>query len=145
MSNQPELPADVPESVRRTGRYAPATLRAAWWTARSLRRARRRLKAQGLRAEIPPPPRLPSGAIRGVLAVLRRTDPTCLERATVLQTWLAAHGHPFDIVVAVKSEGGTMTAHAWMDGGAEMAGNDCYQQITRIRPPARRSTAAGDA
>lgn len=134
MSDQRELPAAT-ESVRRTGKYTLATLRAAWWTVLSLRRARRLLKAQGLQARIPPPPRLPSGAIRGVLAVLRRTDPTCLERATVLQTWLAAHGHPVDIVVGVKAEGGTMTAHAWIDRSAEVDSEVGFQPITRIRPP----------
>lgn len=134
MSDQRELPA-APESVRRTGRYAPATLRAAWWTALSLCRARRILRAQGLQARIPPPPPLPTGAVRGVLAVLRRTEPTCLERATVLQTWLAAHGQPVDIVVGVKSEGGTMTAHAWLDGNAEVDGTVGFQPITRIYPP----------
>ena len=70
----------------------------------SLRRARRALRARGVAGRIPPPPPLPLGATRGVLAVLRRTEPTCLERATVLQTWLSAHQQPVDIVVGVAAE-----------------------------------------
>jgi len=118
-----------------TRKFAPATLRAALWTMISLRRARRLLKAEGLRARIPPPPRLPIGATRGVFAVLRRTDPTCLERATVLQTWLAAHDHPVDIVVGVRSDGGKMAAHAWIDG-RQGRDNTGFNEIVRIHPSA---------
>ena len=116
-------------------KYTPTTLRAALWTALSLRRARRLLKAEGLHARIPPPPRLPFGASRGVNAVLRRTEPTCLERATVLQTWLAAHGHLVDIVIGVRSSDGRMAAHAWIDSGGQSTDGADFEEITRIRPP----------
>ncbi len=118
-----------------TRKYAPATLRAALWTALSLRRARRLLKAEGLHARIPPPPRLPFGATRGVNAILRRTEPTCLERAAVLQTWLAAHGHPVDIVIGVRSSDKTMAAHAWIDSGGNSADGTGFVEIARIGPP----------
>lgn len=117
-----------------TRKFAPATLRAALWTMISLRRARRLLKDEGLRARIPLPPHLPIEATRGVYAVLRRTDPTCLERATVLQTWLAAHGHPVDIVVGVRSDNGKVAAHAWIYG-SQVEDNTGFNEIARIRPP----------
>lgn len=120
---------------RLTGRFAPATLRAAWWTLLSLSRARRLLKAEGLRARIPPPPRLPAGSGRGVRAVLRRTDPTCLERATVLQTWLAAQGQVVDIVVGVASKNGDVTAHAWVDEGCRPPDTAAFRELVRIPPP----------
>lgn len=119
----------------RRSKFAPATLRAALWTIISLRRARRRLKVEGLKARIPPPPRLPIGATRGVHAILRRTDPTCLERATVLQTWLAAHNYPVDIIVGVRLDGGKMAAHAWIDG-SQVTNHAGFNEIVRIRPPA---------
>lgn len=124
---------------RLTRRFAPATLRAAWWTLLSLRRARRLLKADGLRARIPPPPRLSAGSGRGVRAVLRRTDPTCLERATVLQTWLAAQGQAVDIVVGVASKNGEVTAHAWVDEGRCPPDAAAFYELVRIPPPTPQS------
>ena len=119
---------------RWTPRYAPATFRAAWWAALSLRRARRRLKAQSHLARVPPPPPwLPFDAARGVNAILRRTKPTCLERATVLQAWLAAHGHAVDIVIGVLLSSGTLSAHAWIDSDTADAGE--FAEISRVGPP----------
>ena len=120
---------------RWTRRFAPTNLRAAGWTAVSLWRARRVLRADGVTGRIPFPPPLPVGAARGMLAVLRRADPTCLERATVLQTWLAAHRQPVEIVVGVAAEGGDVTAHAWIEPGPIAADVARYRVIHRIPPP----------
>lgn len=117
------------------GRFAPATLRAAGWSLLSLRRARRLLKAEGLRARIPPPPRLPARSTRGVRAVLRRANPTCLERAIVLQTWLAAHGTAVDVVVGVSSKNGKVAAHAWIDEGFVPVHAAGFSELARIPPP----------
>ena len=93
------------------------TLRAAWWTHRALRRVRADLRANGLRyAPAPVPPRLPTDARRGVLAVLRREASTCLERALVLQRWHQAHGNARDVIIAVKGPQVDFAAHAWLDG-----------------------------
>jgi hypothetical protein len=111
-------------------RLDPVMLRAAWWTARSLRRARRQLRA-GAFADLclPPPPDLPDGAFRGVRAVLRRASPTCLERALVLQRWFAAHGSSRDVVIGVMAAAEGFAAHAWLDGEHE-AGQ--YSELTRL-------------
>jgi hypothetical protein len=99
------------------GRVDRPTLRAAWWTLVSLRRARRRLKRDGLEGfSLPAPPALPVAAGRGVHAVLRRVPQTCLERAFVLQRWHACHGDAKDVVIAVKGPARTLRAHAWLDG-----------------------------
>lgn len=124
---------------RLAGRFAPATLRAAWWTLLSLWRARRVLKADGLRARIPPPPPLPAKSGRGVRAVLRRTDSTCLERATVLQTWLASQDRAVDIVVGVASRKGKVIAHAWIDEGHRPPDTVAYHELVRIPPPILRA------
>jgi Transglutaminase-like superfamily len=120
---------------RPAGRFAPSTLRAAGWTALSLRRARQVLRSDGVSGRIPFPPPLPVGATRGVLAVLRRTDPTCLERATVLQTWLAAHDQSVDIVVGVAADHSGVKAHAWIEPGTPDAESAQYREIHRIPPP----------
>jgi Transglutaminase-like superfamily len=106
------------------------TLRAAWWTDRALRRARAELSDGDLRAvELPRPPRLPAGAVRGVRAVLRRREPSCLERSLVLQRWLAAHGDPRDVVIGTTGTS-AFEAHAWLEG--EDAGH--YTELTRLPP-----------
>jgi hypothetical protein len=111
-------------------RLDPAVLRAAWWTARSLRRARRQLR-RGAFADLrlSPPPELPERAVRGVLAVLRRTSPTCLERALVLQRWFAAHGSSRDVVIGVMAPADGFAAHAWLDGEDDTCR---YSELTRL-------------
>jgi hypothetical protein len=110
------------------------TLRAAVWTARSLRRAKRDLARFGLEGtSVPAPPRLPARARRGMLAVIARKPNTCLERALVLQRWEAAHGAPSDVVIGVTAPG-DFTAHAWLESMPDgySAG---YQEIHRIPAP----------
>jgi len=103
------------------------TLRAAWWTDRALRRARAGLRDGALRAvALPDPPR---GGERGVHAVLRRRDPSCLERSLVLQCWLSANGDRRDVVIGTTGTAG-FAAHAWLDG--EEAGR--FTEITRLPP-----------
>jgi Transglutaminase-like superfamily len=107
------------------------TLRVAWWTDRALRRARAQLSEGELRSvPLPPPPRLP-GHGNGVRLVLRRRNPSCLERSLVLQRWLAAHGDPRDVVIGTTGVAG-FEAHAWLDG--EEAGVARYTEITRLPP-----------
>ena len=96
----------------------PAVLRAAWWSLRALRHAERKLGREPLEsvmAALPRVPALPDRAGRGVNAVLRRRDDTCLERAVVLQAWEAAQGRPRDLVIGVTSPGDGFKAHAWLE------------------------------
>ena len=116
-------------------RFAPVTLRAAWWTVRSLRRARRELRDSGVRAQVVPPPKLPWGAGRGVNAVLRRQEPTCLERSLVMQAWLAAQGEPHDVVVGVTRTSAGFDAHAWVDLPRATPDAAKYEELVRLPPP----------
>ena len=116
-------------------RYAPVTLRAAWWTWRSVRRARRELRDSGVRAQVAPPPKLPWGAGRGVNAVLRRQAPTCLERSLVMQAWLAAQGEPYDVVVGVTRTASGFDAHAWVDLSPDTPDWVRYEELLRLPPP----------
>jgi hypothetical protein len=108
------------------------TLRAAWWTWRSLRTTRRRLgRAPYTAVTVAPPPPLPASAARGVHAVLRRSEPTCLERSLVLQRWRAAQGEPRDVVIGVTAPGAGFAAHAWLDDEVPGA---AYRELTRLAP-----------
>jgi Transglutaminase-like superfamily len=110
------------------------TLRAAWWTRSALRKTRIELRANGLRyAPAPPPPRLPQTARRGVLAILRRQESTCLERALVLQRWEEAQGRSRDVVVAVKGPTVDFAAHAWLDGDPDGDVSE-YAELMRLPP-----------
>lgn len=112
------------------GRFDPTTLRAAFWTIRSVRRVRHQLRRGALsQVRVPAPPPLSDPAVRGVHAVLRRTAPTCLERALVLQRWLAAHGSPHDVVIGVTAPADGFAAHAWLDGEDDAR---WYVELTRL-------------
>ncbi len=97
-------------------RYHPSTIRAAWWCWRSLERARRDLPVHGVRTKVAVPPSVGRHAARGVLAVLRRTDPTCLERSLVEQAWLRAFGEDHDVLIGVAVADGERRMHAWIEG-----------------------------
>jgi hypothetical protein len=60
---------------------------------------------------------------------LWRTSPTCLERALVLQRWLAAHGSPYDVVIGVTAPADGFAAHAWLDGEDDAR---AYAELTRL-------------
>jgi Transglutaminase-like superfamily len=110
----------------------PASLRAAWWTLLALRRTRRSLRLGPVTGvHVAPPPRLPDRAGRGVNAVLRRFDSTCLERALVLQAWERARGDGRDVVIGVRGSRGEFAAHAWLDG--EQNGDlGAYEELMRV-------------
>jgi hypothetical protein len=107
-----------------------ATLRAALWTERALRRARARLRDGELRTvRLPEPPR--GGAERGVHAVLRRREHSCLERSLIMQSWLAAQGDPRDVVIGTTGVA-DFAAHAWLEGDADAAR---YHELARLPAP----------
>jgi len=115
-------------------RLDPSTLRAAFWTLRALRSARRQLRSTGLEdLSLPRLPPLPSSAQRGVRAVLRRREHTCLERAVVLQRWRAAHGDAQDIIVGVAGTGDAFRAHAWLEDETDDHGLEEFRELRRVR------------
>ncbi len=112
----------------------PAAWRAALWARRAASSVRRQLR-QGRVDDlvVPPPPRLPAAAERGVYAALRRLPSTCLERALVLQTWHASHGDPREVVIGVIGPRRGFDAHAWLDGeGGPSA--EPFSEIMRVPP-----------
>jgi hypothetical protein len=92
-------------------------VRGAWWALRAVRCARGQLRDLRRVEEVvlPSPQALPPSAGRGVHAVLRRLEPSCLERSLVLQRWLAAQGDERDLVIGVTGAD-DFRAHAWLEG-----------------------------
>jgi hypothetical protein len=62
--------------------------------------------------------------------VLRRLEPSCLERALVLQRWLAARGDPREVVIGVTAPDAHFEAHAWLDGESPRE----FREIARVAP-----------
>jgi hypothetical protein len=112
-------------------RVDAATLRGAWWALRAVRRTRRQLRRAPVEQARPPAPRaLPTACGRGVHAVLRRLEPSCLERALVLQAWLTATGERREIVIGVTAPGAGFAAHAWLEGEPAPG----FHEIARVLP-----------
>jgi hypothetical protein len=112
-------------------RRAWAFARGAWWALRAVRTVRRALPTRPVHeVRAPAPPPLGRGGERGVRAVLRRLRPSCLERAIVLQRWLAARGDPREIVIGVTAPDARFQAHAWLEGEPPLQ----FQEIARVAP-----------
>jgi hypothetical protein len=108
------------------------TLRAALWALLALRRTRRALQRGPVtEIRVGRPPALPPSAGRGARAIIRRTHPTCLERALVLQAWAAAQGQARDVVIGVNGTGDRFPAHAWLDG-EEDGVHGPYRELLRV-------------
>jgi Transglutaminase-like superfamily len=108
----------------------------AFWALRAVCSARRQLRSTGHAGIVlPPVPRRPEAAARGVRVVLRRLPATCLERAVILQRWRAAQGDPHDVVVGVLGPGEGFRAHAWLDDEEPvLVDGEQYRELLRIRP-----------
>jgi hypothetical protein len=124
---------------QQAGRFSFPTLRGAAWALRSLRRVRAQIGRSGISPmiELPPAPKLPGGAVRGINAALRRRHATCLERALVLQAWLASRGEKRDLVIGVTAPDDEFRAHAWLDGEEQCHDGDYRQLVRRPAPSAR--------
>ena len=110
------------------------SVRAAWWALCAIRSARRQLRRGNLgELVLAPPPALPYRAGLGVGFVLSFLRPSCLERALVLQRWLAAHGRHQEVVVGVTTAGGAFAAHAWVDGEESWQRGE-FEEIARLAP-----------
>lgn len=118
-------------------RLRPAVLLGALWAMVAARLVRRRLTKVGVRAPVPRPPRLGAQGGLGVMAALARLKPTCLERALVLQAWMAAQGTARDVVIGVPRNGmKSGPAHAWVDG-METSSPTTFIELHRIPPTIR--------
>ncbi len=117
------------------GKFHPSVLAGALWATFAAFVVHRRLERLGLKATVPPPPRLSRRAGRGVAGALRRLEPTCLEKALVQQAWLASHGVMKEVVIGVPPDGMHKDpAHAWVDG-IDALSPTRYVELHRLPPP----------
>jgi hypothetical protein len=101
-------------------RAAPVgTLRTTWWSVRALPPTRRGLRAPGSAPpRVPPAPAVPAASEAALHTVLHLTRQPCLVVASMRQAWMHAQGDERDVVIGVRHVGGTLEAHAWVDGDA---------------------------
>lgn len=119
----------------RLQKFHPSVLLGALWATFAVLLVRRRLKKLGLKTTVPRPPRFDRRAGRGVVVALRRLKPTCLERALVLQAWMASQGVTRDVVIGVPPDGmRNDPAHAWVDG-TDVVSPDKYVEFHRLAAP----------
>ena len=98
-------------------RLTPSNLRAAFWTLRALRVAKKQVGTGRWDAvALPRVPDVPHASLHAVDSILGRTGATCLLTAIVRQAWFAAHGSKRDLVVGVTAPSGGFEAHAWLEG-----------------------------
>ena len=57
-----------------------------------------------------------------MLRMTRGVEPTCLERALVLQRWYLAQGRRKAVLVGVTAPSSGFKAHAWLEGEQASAG-----------------------
>jgi hypothetical protein len=108
-----------------------ARLRGAWWALRAVWRVRRDLRRSSIDVvRVARPSGLPRTAGRGVHAVIRRLEPSCLERALVLQAWLDAGGDARDVIIGVTPRAPGFQAHAWLDGESARG----FAELRRVKP-----------
>jgi hypothetical protein len=82
---------------------------------------------------VPAPLRPSAGSDRAVMAVINRQPATCLERALVLQSWLAARGSAHDVVIGVRRADSGVAAHAWVDEVDRVPVNE-FAELHRLPP-----------
>jgi hypothetical protein len=114
-------------------RQLAAILRAASWTVRSDRVARRQLRTGGLDALRIEPPQIPYEGKAGVRIALKLWPRNCVADAAVRQAWCAAQGRAYDLVIGVKPPGTGFGASAWLSGDPRLP--DGYVEIARLPPP----------
>lgn len=93
------------------------SLRTAAWAVSSSRHLASQIGATGFEAvdRVSPPPRGASDRAI-VVAALRVVAATCLVRAAILQRWDVDHGRFPSMHIGVRTVGGQVGAHAWLDG-----------------------------
>ena len=115
-----------------TPAQALSTARAAWWAARSIRRAHSVNLAAPVPEQLPQVPTVSPAAIDGVKVSLRLARSSCLTRPMILQAWLLAHGDARNLVIGVTRPGEQFGAHAWLEGEPPCHGS--FHELTQ-RPP----------
>jgi hypothetical protein len=105
-----------------------------WWAHGTLRDARRKLSSgQVSQLELTRAPRRSAGGAWGLKALLRLRPHSCLERALIVQHWLAGQGVLRSVVIGVGRPDGSFIAHAWVEGEEDELARSLHE-LTRLPP-----------
>ena len=106
-------------------------IRAFVWAVYRLRWVHRELPGGGMETRVPAAPRPHGRGTRGVYAAILLLHPTCLERALVMQAWVAGHRPAPDVVIGVRNGVSGVEAHAWLAAGDRWF-DPSYTELTRL-------------
>ena len=101
------------------------------WAHAELDDVKLRLKTEGVTTRVTPPVGLAPRGYRGMRRALSQVSPTCLERALVLQAWIASYTDAPDVVIGVRRGETEIEAHAWVEGD-DSAFDPSYGELTRL-------------
>lgn len=108
-------------------------LRSLRWAVRQLRDVHRRLPIEGAATRIPLAAGMGPRGWWGIRIAFIATQPTCLERALLLQAWMGGYTDAPDVVIGVRKASGGVEAHAWIEDRDPLF-DPSYTELTRLAP-----------
>ena len=84
-------------------------------------------------ARIPPAAGMGPRGGWGIRVAFIATQPTCLERALLLQAWVGGYSDAPDVVIGVRKTSGGVEAHAWVEDRDPLF-DPSYTELTRLAP-----------
>ncbi len=106
-------------------------LRSLRWAVRELRRVHERLPIEGAATRIPLAAGMGPRGWWGIRVAFVATQPTCLERALLLQAWMGGYTEPPDVVIGVRNGTDGVEAHAWIEDRDPWF-DPSYTELTRL-------------
>ena len=101
------------------------------WAVGQLHDVRRRLPIEGTATRIPLAAGRGPRGWWGIRVAFIATQPTCLERALLLQAWMGGYAEPPDVVIGVRNGPDGVEAHAWVDERDPWF-DPSYTELTRL-------------
>jgi hypothetical protein len=92
---------------------------------------RRRLPIEGTATRIPLAAGMGPRGWWGIRVAFLATQPTCLERALLLQAWMGGYAEPPDVVIGIRNGSDGVQAHAWVDERDPWF-DPSYTELTRL-------------
>lgn len=116
--------------TRATTGLAP-NFRSLRWAVRELRDVHRRLPIEGAATRIPLAAGMGPRGWLGIQLAFVVTQPTCLERALLLQAWMGGYTDPPDVVIGIRNGSKGVEAHAWVEDRDPWF-DPSYTELTRL-------------
>ena len=106
-------------------------LRSLRWAFRQLRDVHERLPIEGAATRIPLAAGMGPRGWLGIQLAFVATQPTCLERALLLQAWMGGYTDPPDVVIGIRNGSEGVEAHAWVEDRDPWF-DPSYTELTRL-------------